>query len=279
MFNIVNKDLMMIFLLEECNFSCRHCIKGEEPMDPGYKLSFQQLKTCLSDCQKLEQVEWVHFSGGEPTLWKEGDLGIADLMIEMAKAGFDPGFTTNGSYFIDYDTCYSLFKRYVDNATKTLRLFISIDTFHNNFDVEKARSECLDNFLKCMSVLPSEKRDLVKLIVLVVISKEEASLLPVEMVEHYESLGVEFRFIPLSLMGKAWSFPHLCPDPRSDRPEDLGAYYPYHKKRVLKNLDDPPNLVLIGDDYNITQPTWQKVARLGHLTEEIIIMYGKEKEE
>ena len=46
-------------------------------MDPGYQLSFRQLQLCLSDCRGLKSITWVHFSGGEPTLWTEAnrDLG------------------------------------------------------------------------------------------------------------------------------------------------------------------------------------------------------------
>ena len=65
---IRDKSLMMIFLLEECNFECSHCLREDEPMVPGYKLSFKQLQLCLSDCQRLESISWVHFTGGEPTL-------------------------------------------------------------------------------------------------------------------------------------------------------------------------------------------------------------------
>ena len=67
----INKSLMMIFLLEECNFSCNHCVREDEPMPINYKLTFEQLKLCLTDCQTLETIEWVHFSGGEPTLWTD----------------------------------------------------------------------------------------------------------------------------------------------------------------------------------------------------------------
>jgi len=93
---VLDKTLIMIFLLEECNNDCPHCVRTDEPMLPGYKLYSEQLKICLEDCKKLESIEWVHFSGGEPTIWREGALGLVDLLIAISDAGFDPGFTTNG---------------------------------------------------------------------------------------------------------------------------------------------------------------------------------------
>ena len=65
---IDDKSLMMIFLLEECNLECAHCIREDESMEPGYRLSFEQLQLCLSDCHGLESIRWVHFSAGEPAL-------------------------------------------------------------------------------------------------------------------------------------------------------------------------------------------------------------------
>jgi molybdenum cofactor biosynthesis enzyme MoaA len=272
---IIDNTLMMIFLLERCNFSCNHCVRDDEPMYPGYELSFEQLRKCLLDCRSLNSVEWVHFSGGEPTLWREGNLGLVDLLVEISKAGFEPGFTTNGSRFDDPDRVNALFQKYLNSASNTLRLYLSIDTFHRNFDVDKGRSKGLDNVLECLRGMPYDKRRLVNVIVIVVISKDVKSLLPEEMIEHYESLGVKFNFIPLKLVGKAKSIAHLCPDLSSDRPEDLGAYFHLRPKDAPKRTDGSPNMVLIGNDYYLSDP-WRKVARLGHLPKAIIDEYSSQ---
>ena len=96
---ILDRSMIGILLLERCNFECPHCVRSDEPMDPGYQLSFQQLQQCLGDCHALKSITWVHFSGGEPTLWTEGDRDLVDLLLETAKAGYTPSFTTNGSSF------------------------------------------------------------------------------------------------------------------------------------------------------------------------------------
>jgi molybdenum cofactor biosynthesis enzyme MoaA len=168
---IGDKSLMMIFLLEECNFTCAHCVREDEPMVPGYKLSLGQLQLCLSDCRALESIRWVHFSGGEPTLWTERNRDLVDLLLNISKAGFTPGFTTNGSFFVDYSRCHDFFGKYVDGSTMPLRVYLSIDTFHRNFDVEKGRAQSLDNVMKCKQELPRAKADLLDIAVLVVVSK------------------------------------------------------------------------------------------------------------
>ena len=267
--------MIMIFLLEECNFNCEHCVREDEPMSKGYKLSFDQLTKCLQDCQNLQTVEWVHFSGGEPTLWTENDHDLVDLLIEISKAGFEPGFTTNGSYFDSYSKLNDFFDKYFDNADKKLKLYFSIDTFHNNYDVEIGRAEALDNVINYRKDLPAEKGKLMDITVIVTISKDINSLLPDKMVEYYRSQDVDFNFVPLIPEGRARSFSHLCPDLRSDNPEDLGAYLPYHQKGKYDLVKS--NIILIDDDYYIYKydhrieitDRWQKFAKLGHLAEKI----------
>jgi uncharacterized radical SAM superfamily Fe-S cluster-containing enzyme len=129
---VADPSLMMIFVIEECNFVCPHCVREEEPMEPGYRLTFEQLELCLEDCRALRSVSWVHFSGGETTLWSDGERDLVDLLLEIANAGFTPGFTTNGSLFESYTACWDFFRRYVDGSTTPLRLYLSVDTFHRN---------------------------------------------------------------------------------------------------------------------------------------------------
>jgi MoaA/NifB/PqqE/SkfB family radical SAM enzyme len=284
---INDKSLMMIFLLEECNFNCRHCVREDEPMDVGYRLSFQQLQRCLADCRTLEAVTWVHFSGGEPTLWREGDRDLVDLLLEISNAGFTPGFTTNGSAFVDYGRCDTLLRRYIEASTQPLRLYLSIDTFHGNFDRERARAVSLDNVLRCRRDLPHDRAEQLQLSVLVVVSKEPGSLLPGEMVSHYESLGVRFVFVPLGPSGRAKTMRHLCPVLDSDDPEDLGAYARFRKKdradgSVLPDRQNQTShIILVGDEYHVVLEgapdfggRWRSIGRLGALPDTIIRQYA-----
>ncbi|MFW9842853.1 MAG: radical SAM protein [Candidatus Thorarchaeota archaeon] len=275
---VEDKSLMMIFLLEVCNFACSHCLREDEPMKPGYRLSSEQLRLCLSDCRKMESISWVHFTGGEPTLWTEGKRSLVDLLLEIAKAGFTPGFTTNGSLFIDYSRCHDFFAKCVNSSTMPLGVYLSIDTFHRNFHPDKGRAQSLDNVMKCKQKLPSVEASRLDVSVIATISKDFKSLLPEEMIRYYESSGVAIGFIPLKSMGKAKSFSHLCPDLSSENPEDLGAYRHFHEKRSQKKQGKIRNqysaefINLIGNDYYFTKP-WRKVARLGHLPDTILLAY------
>jgi molybdenum cofactor biosynthesis enzyme MoaA len=276
---IGDKSLMMIFLLEECNLTCAHCAREDEPMEPGYRLTFEQLQRCLGDCRSLKSVRWVHFSGGEPTLWTEGERDLVDLLLEIAAAGYIPGFTSNGSLFNDDNKCRSFFRRYIDGATSPLKLYFSVDTFHRNFDVNTGRARCLDNVLKFREELPGAQAEQLEIRAMAVISKNPKSLLPEEMIRHYESHAVAFGFVPLYDMGKAKSFSRLCPDLESDDPEALGAYARYFRPEDRKPRSTQPDrmrtdhIILIGDDYWFSEP-WIKVGELGQLRGEIVRAYS-----
>jgi len=278
---ITDESFLMIFLLEKCNFSCPHCIRGDEPMGAGYKLSFQQFQSCLAECRTLRNLRRVHFSGGETTLWREGNLDLVDLLLEIARSGFTPGFISNGSSFLQYERCYDFFKRYVEVSQMPLRFYLSIDTFHNNFDPESGRAQSLDNVLRCKRDLPANAGDLLgEPEVVVVVSKDSVSLLPVEMINHYQALGVRFSFVPLQYGGKARSIRDLCPELDKD---DLGAYQryapAYRRNYSTHNaqgvIADYP--ILIGDNYFVhigidddsRNQKWRKIAKLGHLPEVI----------
>ena len=67
---IADPSLLMIFLLEECDLDCPHCVRTAEPMAPGYRLTLEQFRAGLRDGRALPSVSWMHFSLGEPMLWR-----------------------------------------------------------------------------------------------------------------------------------------------------------------------------------------------------------------
>ncbi len=256
---IINKYHILIILLEECNFDCPHCIREDEPMVPGYKLTFEQLHMFLMDCRSLESVLSVGHSGGETTLWTDGDLDLIDVLVAESMVGLQPGFTTNGSLFVDTAACNDFFNNYFSKTTKSLRVNISIDTFHNNFDTKKQRCQSLDNVLNYRDNIATQYRNLLNIIPLATISKDPSSFLPDEMLQHYQERGAPFRILPVRPEGKAKSFTNLYPDRRQSPKKKPGSAY----------------LILIGDSYYVHKTEWHIIGRLGHLPQTIINAFSK----
>ena len=64
-------------------------------MYPGYKLSFEQIRTCLSDCSALSGLQSIGFTGREPTLWTDGNLDFVALEASEYRFGKSKEFPSN----------------------------------------------------------------------------------------------------------------------------------------------------------------------------------------
>ena len=78
----------VLFITDQCNLSCKHCSVFNH-QNPTSK-SYEQIKEELQYSYKLGS-RFVDFEGGEPTLWRDGERNLNDL-IDLAK---EIGFFTS----------------------------------------------------------------------------------------------------------------------------------------------------------------------------------------
>jgi len=254
-----SENIMGISLLHKCNFNCEHCgyiyvgDAEDHNIKPGYRLTWSQVMTAISDCLSFEGLLWnINFTGGEPTLWKEGEHRFLDMLLEVDKAGIIPAYNTNGSYFDDFKQCRDFFHEYSEKGEIPLRTFISMDKFHKNYDEKKGRAASLDNVTRVLNEMPSEKRELHKIHVITIVTNDPHSSLPAEMKNHYGKTGITFGDFPMLAIGKAKNISDQLPNPPDFTP-------PVYKEAVER-----VGAVLVGEDYYHGD---KKVARLGHLKE------------
>lgn len=78
-----------------CNLACRHC----RPADgPAPDLSFRQAASGLRRLRR-RGIRSLFIEGGEPFLWRDGNLGLEDVIREARKCGFYAVFVyTNGTF-------------------------------------------------------------------------------------------------------------------------------------------------------------------------------------
>ena len=253
------ENIMGISLLHKCNFSCEHCgyiyvgDADDHIIKPGYRLTWDQVMTAISDCRSFEGLLWnINFTGGEPTLWEEGEHRFLGMLLEVDKAGIIPSYNTNGSYFDKYSQCHDFFYEYSEKAKIPLRTFISMDKFHKNYDEKKGRAASLDSVVKVLDEMPAHKRELHKVHVITIVTKDPDSSLPAEMKSYYGAAGITFGDFPMLAIGKAKNLADQMPNP----PEFFPPVYEEAVERV--------GAVLVGEDYYHGD---KKVAKLGHLKE------------
>jgi MoaA/NifB/PqqE/SkfB family radical SAM enzyme len=256
-----------VTLLYKCNFHCPHCgyLYVDESEDhglkPGYRMTWDQIQRVIADCNSVENKRFSFvLNGGEPTLWEEGELKFIDVLLAVAGGNIYPTYNTNGSYFVDYAQCHDFFHRYVEESEISLMTFISMDKFHDNYDRKRGRAESLDNVVKVLDAMPVDKRDMHRVHVVSIVSKDPNSFLPAEMKEYYGAKGVTFGDFPLQPIGRAKSLMDEMPD----------------SEEFFRNMPPPPKNdklsypigTLLGENY---LHKGKKVATLGNLKDLIAI--------
>ena len=91
----------VIFITDVCNLKCKHCcIYAQET---SITKSYAQVEDDLKYCYK-QGARFVDFEGGEPTLWRDGDKNLNDLIDLAKKIGFfSVTITTNAQK--DFSDC------------------------------------------------------------------------------------------------------------------------------------------------------------------------------
>jgi len=86
----------VLFITDECNLACRHCIIYRF-INPKVK-KYEQIKEELEYSFKLGS-RFVDFEGGEPTLWREGNRDLNSLIRLSKEIGFYSATITTNAFF------------------------------------------------------------------------------------------------------------------------------------------------------------------------------------
>lgn len=93
--SVRTQGVKLIFELTSlCNFSCTHCIREEGA--PSF-LPVALVQKVLAETQRYGNVDYVAFTGGEPTLHPE----FPSILEQVVHHGHRFGFVTNGWHFAD----------------------------------------------------------------------------------------------------------------------------------------------------------------------------------
>jgi Fe-coproporphyrin III synthase len=83
----------VLFITDKCNLRCRHC--GVYNIDNPIVKSYNQVEDELRYSYELGS-RFIDFEGGEPTIWRDGDKTVNDLIRLAKEIGFfSTTITTN----------------------------------------------------------------------------------------------------------------------------------------------------------------------------------------
>lgn len=84
-------DGLHLLLTYKCNFDCDHCFVFSSPNAKGV-MKISDIREILKEAQKIGNIEWIYFEGGEPVLYYPILLwGLR----EAKRLGYKTGFITN----------------------------------------------------------------------------------------------------------------------------------------------------------------------------------------
>jgi MoaA/NifB/PqqE/SkfB family radical SAM enzyme len=86
-------------LTHNCNLQCMHCPFWKRS---GPSLRFEEALAALKTFHEWG-VRILVIEGGEPFLWRSGELGLNDLVAEARELFFSVGVTTNGTFPLESD--------------------------------------------------------------------------------------------------------------------------------------------------------------------------------
>lgn len=230
-----------------CNKQCKGCLRSAN--SSAYRMSDIQFRNYLDDLTRLGEsalIKYQFVTGGEPTIWRSGDMDIVDALASLAEQDLIKilSMPTNGKNFEDINYTRDFFRRLSPRLKRGVVAGISISEYQGNLG--ESGYIAMDNLLS-VSREPGMK---VTPVILVTMSRDDDIDRRLQRIYP----GVPQRVVALAPLGDAEGLDDLCPSlylAGNDK-GPLGTFLPYFRKEAVQKLkisendfDSFPNSTLI----------------------------------
>lgn len=214
-----------------CNKRCRVCLRP--PEEKSYTITHDTFSKYIDDLRMLSscrEIKYQFLTGGEPTLWRDGDVDIVDILAVCHELGFLGLITmpTNGQRFENPDYARDFVARLSAKVTRPTVVGISIATYQNNLTANGCVA--LDNLI---SACTQEDAKVVPIILVTLSVQDDA----------YERLKQRYphvakRVTALAPLGIASSAVADCPSLALNSADKtpLGSFFPHFRRDVMSKL-------------------------------------------
>ncbi len=214
-----------------CNKQCKGCLRSANSL--SYHMSDEQFRKYIEDLQRLGEsalLKYQFVTGGEPTIWKSGDMDIVDALTALfdLNAIETIAMPSNGKVFEDINYTREFFKRLSSGINQKPVVGISISEYQGN--LSESGYIAMDNLLT-VSREPGMQLTPVILVTMSVDDNIDERLKKI-----YPC--VPQRVVALAPLGDAEGLEPLCPSLSlvGNDKSTLGSYLPYYKKEVISKL-------------------------------------------
>jgi len=164
-----------------------------------YHLSYKDVVDVANEVKYMDDIE-IRLSGGEPFLW-EGD--IKRLIEELFDLGFTVSIITNGSFLKNSKNIKYIFGEIVQ---RKLKLYISIDIWHKNYNVKDCRNKTLDNLIEW-----NNTENNLDIYVQTTYTTDKQYNMSTEFIKYYRNKGIKFTINSLLPWGNGKNMDSLIP--------------------------------------------------------------------
>ena len=248
--------MALVVLTDNCNLSCQACFRPREPKRGARPWSFTELESCLNELVGAGQP-FVAYTGGEPSLWRDGEKTLADLLVTSNRLGLSPMFVTNGHAFRNDDSTRALLDRYFELTQAPLHVVVSVDLWHDDTWVE-GRSRALESLSRWLEA--NADTNVLEVEVASLWCLDDSYNIHSEHFARYTEAGIRISYLPLSPIGRAHSLSELAPTLLANGTckGSLGSYGQVLRQRMNiaeEEWSELPNSKLYGPCVAVTNLT------------------------
>ncbi len=214
-----------------CNKNCSACLRSANTN--AYKVtkpSFMKYLDDLMTASDQYRIAFQFVTGGEPTIWKDSDMNIRDILTRLANLGFIDMITmpTNGKVFEDINYTRDFFSEVSAGLDKNMIVGVSIAEYQEN--LTETGYIALDNLV---TVSREQGMKFTPVIMLTLSSDDDID-------RKVDKLypGLMKRIVPLAPLGNATDMTEEVPSlslANNDK-STLGTYLPHFRKDVTQKL-------------------------------------------
>jgi len=242
---------LTVCLLDGCNKACKHCYRTAIPSGHGFKLQQKEAIASLDDATSLATA--CLFAGGEPTIWQQDGMDFLSLLVKASKQNGSACFLSNGHVFEEKDYAYEFVRRYIDECGKHLRMILSVDLIHANYNAEEQRIPFLDNLITARAACAGKEN--MTLAILSHWTSDERLNIPLRVLQKYADQGVPYEIADFMMWGEAADISDLAcyVGVGSKNKDSLGPYRTFLTQRMIaaekiedkKEFEELPNRELL----------------------------------
>lgn len=237
------KQILIFELTSLCNSHCEDCLRAGMNKE-NYVLSYDDIIKSLNEIKLFSKnfnTFEIKLSGGEPTIWRDKEKNINDIINECSKMNFNFALVSNGKIFAKDEKCEKFFERLTNDDINYIKIYITIDSFHMNYEKYNS-NKILDNLFKYSGKINLD------LYVQSTVTRNKSDNLPIEFIEYYSKKGVKFIMNPLLPWGRGEKLESSVPylDLNDNNKKSLGDYEKYYyilglSKKIWNNYNDFSN--------------------------------------